>query len=154
MFGNRDKFMYIIKLFFKKFNKYFIECNKINKYNNSHSNKIKSYKIKVLRKIKNLKKYFYFNTRRNKGLRLFSYLNTFSVQYHVKHLLWHSPYSYLLLKKSNIFNNINPDRSIFFSYRYKYYDMKLIDEIEKVNDTIYYCFVFNILLNVLDIKEE
>jgi hypothetical protein len=32
--------------------------------------------------------------------------------------------------------------------------MKLMDEIEKVNDTIYYCFVFNILLNVLDIKEE
>jgi hypothetical protein len=79
--------MYIINLFFKKFNKYFIEYNKINKYNNKYKYKIKSYKIKVLRKIKNLKKFFYYNTKRNKGSRFFSYLNIFSIQFHLKHLL-------------------------------------------------------------------
>jgi hypothetical protein len=86
-FGNKDKFMYIINLFFKKFNKYFIEYNKINKYNNKYIVKTKSYKIKVLRKIKNLKKFFFFNTKRNKGPRIFSFLNTFSIHYHIKHLL-------------------------------------------------------------------
>jgi hypothetical protein len=86
-FGNKDKFMYLINLFFKKFNKYFVEYNKINKYNYKYKYKIKSYKIKVLRKIKNLKKFFFHNTKRNKGLRIFSYLNTFSIQFHIKHLL-------------------------------------------------------------------
>jgi hypothetical protein len=79
--------MYIINLFFNKFNKYFIEYNKINKYNNKYKFKIKSYKIKVLRKIKNLKKFFYHNTKRNKGYHFFSYINTFSIQFHIKHLL-------------------------------------------------------------------
>jgi len=59
--------MFIINLFYKKFNKYFIEYNKINEYNNKHKFKIKSYKIKVLRKIGNLKRFFFFNTKRNKG---------------------------------------------------------------------------------------
>jgi hypothetical protein len=86
-FGHKEKFMYLINLFFKKFNKYFIEYNKINNYNYKYNYKIKSYKIKVLRKIKNLKKFFFFNTKRNKGLRIFSYLNTFSIQFHLKHLL-------------------------------------------------------------------
>jgi hypothetical protein len=79
--------MYLINLFFKKFNKFFIEYNKINKYNDKYKYKIKSYKIKVLRKIKNLKKFFHYNTKRNKGYRLFSYINTFSIKYHLKHLL-------------------------------------------------------------------
>jgi len=86
-FGNKDKFMYLIKLFFKKFNKYFIEYNKINKYNNKYKYKVKSYKIKVLRKIKNLKKFFHYNTKRNTGYKIFCYLNTFSIQYYLKHLL-------------------------------------------------------------------
>jgi hypothetical protein len=79
--------MYFINLFFKKFNKYFIEYNKINKYNNKYKYKIKGYKIKVLRKIKNLKKFFHYNTKRNRGYRLFSYINTFSIKFHLKHLL-------------------------------------------------------------------
>jgi len=87
IYGNKKKFMYIIDLFYKKFNKYFIEYNKINKYNHLFKYKIKSYKIKVLRKINNLKKLFFFNNKRNKGLRFFSYLNTFSIKYHLKHLL-------------------------------------------------------------------
>ena len=104
-YGNKDKFMYIINLFYKKFNKYFIEYNKINKYNNKYKYKIETYKIKVLRKIKNLKKYIFFNTKRNKGLRFFSYLNTFSLSFHLKHILWHSPYYSLLFKKNNFLNN-------------------------------------------------
>jgi hypothetical protein len=74
--------MFLINLFFKKFNKYFIEYNKINKYNNKYRYKVKSYKIKVLRKIKNLKIFFFFNTKRNKGYSFFSFLNTFSIEYH------------------------------------------------------------------------
>src|ERR1700742_3240962 len=70
-----------------EFNKYFIEYNKINKYNNKYNIKIRSYKIKVLRKIKNLKKFFFYNNKRNKGLRIFAYLNTFSIKFHLKHLL-------------------------------------------------------------------
>jgi|SRR5215216_2799576 len=86
IYGNKKQFMYCINLFYKKFNSYFVECKEINKYNKYYRFKIKSYKIKVLRKMKNLKKIFYFNTRRNKGLRIFSYLNVFSIQYHFKHL--------------------------------------------------------------------
>jgi hypothetical protein len=143
-FGNKDKFMYLINLFFKKFNKYFVEYNKINKYNYKYKYKIKSYKIKVLRKIKNLKKFFFHNTKRNKGLRIFSYLNTFSIQFHIKHLLWHSPYSFLLFKNNNIFNNENIKNYYFLYYSYK----KILYNVEN------YSYIFNLLLNILDIKEE
>jgi hypothetical protein len=143
-FGNKDKFMYMINLFFKKFNKYFVEYNKINKYNNKYRCKIKSYKIKVLRKIKNLKKFFFYNTKRNKGTRIFSYLNTFSIQYHLKHLLWHSPYSFLLFKTNNILNNEKINKIFFYEYYYQFtkYDIN------------YYSYIFNLLLNILDVKEE
>ena len=143
-FGNKDKFMYMMNLFYKKFNKYFIEYNKINKYNNKYKFKIKSYKIKVLRKIKNLKKFFFQNTKRNKGLRIFSYLNTFSIQFHIKHLLWHSPYSFLKIKKNNIFKNQTINRTFFYYYTYQ----------KQKYDINYYSYVFNLFLNILDIKEE
>jgi len=143
-FGNKDKFMYIINLFFKKFNKYFIEYNKINEYNNKYIIKTKSYKIKVLRKIKNLKKYFFFNTKRNKGPRIFSFLNTFSIHYHIKHLLWHSPYSFLLFKENKISTNYNYIKSFHFFYNYKKERYNIID----------YSYIFNLLLNILDIKED
>jgi hypothetical protein len=136
--------MYLINLFHKKFNKYFIEYNKINKYNNKYTVKIKSYKIKVLRKIKNLKKFFFYNNKRNKGLRIFAYLNTFSIKFHLKHLLWHSPYSFLFFKQNNILKNIKLSNIYYYNYYY-----------QKINyNTIYYSFIFNILLNIIDIKEE
>ena len=143
-YGNRDKFMYLIDLFYKKFNKYFVEYNKINQYNKIYKLKINSYKIKVLRKIKNLKKYFFYNNKRNKGLRVFSYLNSFSIQYHIKHILWHSPYSFLLFKKNNILNNIKVNNNFVFEYKFQkiYYNV------------IFYSYIFNILLNIFDIKEE
>jgi hypothetical protein len=143
-YGNKDKFMFIINLFYKKFNKYFIEYNKINEYNNKYKFKIKSYKIKVLRKIGNLKKFFFFNTKRNKGWRLFSYLNTFSIQFHIKHILWHSPYSYLLFKKNNILENENLIKSFNYSYYYNRIKYNVMD----------YNYIFNLFLNILDIKEE
>jgi hypothetical protein len=143
-FGNKDKFMYFINLFFKKFNKYFIEYNKINKYNDKYKYKIKSYKIKVLRKIKNLKKFFHYNTKRNKGYRLFSYINTFSIKFHLKHLLWHSPYSFFFFKKNNLIKNINTKN--FFLLNYFYNKKKFL-----VND---YSYIFNLLLNTIDIKDD
>jgi hypothetical protein len=143
-YGNKDKFMFIINLFYKKFNKYFIEYNRINEYNNKNEFKIKSYKVKVLRKIENLKNFFFFNTKRNKGWRFFSYLNTFSIQFHIKHLLWHSPYSYLLFKKNNILKN----ESLIKSFNYFYYYNRIIYNV------IDYSYIFNLFLNILDIKEE
>jgi hypothetical protein len=143
-FGNKDKFMYFINLFFKKFNKYFIEYNKINKYNNKYRYKIKSYKIKVLRKIKNLKKFFHYNTKRNRGYRIFSYINTFSIKFHLKHLLWHSPYSFFFFKKNNIIKNIDYRNNFYINYFYK---RKIIT----IND---YSYTFNLLLNIIDIKED
>jgi hypothetical protein len=83
----KNKIIYMINLFHNKFNKYFIEYNKINKYNNLYKYKKQTYKIKVLRKINNLKIYYYFNNKRNKGLRFFDYINTFSIKYYLKHLL-------------------------------------------------------------------
>jgi hypothetical protein len=143
-FGNKDKFMYIINLFFKKFNKYFIEYNKINKYNNEYKFKVKSYKIKVLRKIKNLKNFFFFNTKRNKGTRIFSLLNTFSISYHLKHLLWHSPYSYYFFKNNNILINFKNVKNFFYIYNFE----KKIYNIED------YSYIFNLLLNTFEIKED
>jgi hypothetical protein len=143
-YGNKDKFMFIINLFYKKFNKYFVEYNKINKYNDKYKFKIKSYKVKVLRKIKNLKKFFFFNTKRNKGWRLFSYLNTFSIKYHIKHLLWHSPYSYFLFKKNNILKNEHLIKSLNYYYYYNRIKYNVIN----------YSYIFNLFLNILDIKED
>jgi hypothetical protein len=151
MYGNKKQFMYCINLFYKKFGQYFVECKKINKYNKYYQYKVKSYKIKVLRKIKNLKVFFYFNTKRNKGLRIFSYLNVFSIQFHLKHLIWHSPYSHLLFKKSYIYDieYVKPKEFLYFCYQYK-------DEYNKITEykADYYIYIFNVLLNISDIKEE
>jgi hypothetical protein len=143
-FGNKDKFMYFINLFFKKFNKYFVEYNKINKYNNKYKYKIKSYKIKVLRKIKNLKSFFYYNTKRNRGYSIFSYINTFSIKFHLKHLLWHSPYSFFFFKKNNIIKNIDYRNNFYIYYFYKKKKVTIND----------YSYTFNLLLNIIDIKED
>jgi hypothetical protein len=143
-FGNKEKFMYIINLFYKKFNKYFIEYNKINKYNDIYKYKVKSFKLKVLRKINNLKKFFFFQNKRNKGLRIFSYLNTFSIKYHFKHLLWHSPYSSLLFKKNNIIEDIQYKKVFSFFYFYQKTKYNIIN----------YSYIFNLFLNIIDIKEE
>jgi hypothetical protein len=145
IYGNKEKLLYIINLFYKKFNKYFIEYNKINKYNNKYKYKIKTYKIKVLRKIKNLKRFFFFNNERNKGWRIFSYLNTFSIKYHLNHLLWHSPYSYFIFNKNNVLDNKLLSKTLFlFNYN--------LNKI--LYNVTFYSYIFNILFNILDIKEE
>jgi len=145
IYGNKEKLLYIINLFHKKFNKFFMEYNKINKYNNKYKYRVKAYKIKVLRKIKNLKIFFFFNNERNKGWRIFSYLNTFSIKYHLNHLFWHSPYSYVVFNKNNVLENFKFSSTLFY-YNYNY--NKILYNI------IAYSYIFNILLNIVDIREE
>ncbi len=127
----------ISKLFKQHFFAYFIYCDyTINTYNDLYYIKITSYNLKVLNKINNLKRFFYFQNKYTTGSSIFKYLNSFSLAYHIKHFLWNSPYSFLFFQEdfvSNL-NYINKDVNInALSYK-----------IEKKDTDTYLGFIINI----------
>ena len=132
-------------LFRKEFMAYHISCdNNINYPNIGYHEKIATYKIKVLNKVSNLKRFFYFQNKRNSGWSIFKYLNVFSVKYHIKHLLWHNPYSFLIYKNK-------------FLYKVDNYNLNYI-LLYTVNNTTMECnkysLIFNLYLNTFEINEN
>src|SRR5690242_600877 len=84
-------YLQLLKYRFKNFSKFLYF---VNEYNYIYDKKIISYKRMTLNKISNLKRFFYRRNKYNIGFKFFSYLNSFSLNFHIKHIMWHSPYSY------------------------------------------------------------
>ena len=138
------------KLFKQHFFSYFVYCDyTINSYNELYYIKIKSYKLKVLNKINNLKRFFYFKNKHIGGWSLFKYINSLSLQYHIKHFLWNSPYSFILFQ-NNFINNKITDGNLINNFNFEY--QKVIKneiQIIKFNN---YSMIFNLYLNVIELK--
>jgi hypothetical protein len=100
LFKNIKFLVYFFKL---KYMSYFAYCDySLNMYNEIYNVKIQTYKFKVLNKINNLKRFFFNNTKYHNGWSILKYLNSFSLKYHIKHLIWHSPYSFLYFNNKDI----------------------------------------------------
>ena len=80
-------FYFYLEIFKRKFIPYFSTIEFINEYNLNYTKNIINYKLSVLNKISNLKRFFYRQNKSNVGLKIFSYLNCFSLKFHMKHLL-------------------------------------------------------------------
>ena len=109
--------------------------------------KIDTYKLKVLNKINNLKRFFFFRNNNKEGWWIFRFINSFSFQFHIKHLLWHSPYYYLFYKNFFFLDKENYDNNIFLYYDFCYKFESNFIIIEK------YSLIFNLFLNVIEIKD-
>ena len=132
-------------IFKKRFFAYFIYCDyTINAYNDLYDFQISSYKLRVLNKINNLKRFFHFQKKSITNWSLFKYLNSFSFFYYVKHFLWHSPYSFLFFNKISIKDNIQENEKVMYISIYTYKN-KIIN----IND---YSIIFNLFLNIIEIK--
>jgi hypothetical protein len=163
----------ISKLFKQHFFSYFIYCDyTVNTYNDLYYIKITSYNIKVLNKINNLKRFFYFQNKYTVGFSIFKYLNSFSLTYHIKHFLWNSPYSFLFFQEdfglnsnSNyINNNINIKHLSYIIQKQKdtedtYLDfiIKFFFETEEENKDIIinfhnYSMLFNLFANTIELN--
>jgi len=132
------------QLFRENFLAYHIYCENINYHNIGYHEQIDAYKLKVLNKINNLKRFFYFQNKRNSGWSIFKYLNVFSIKYHIKHLLWHNPYSFLIYKNKFSFKFDLINLNYIFSY-------SLDNKIIKCNK---YSLIFNLYLNTFEINEN
>jgi len=77
-------YLQLFKYRFKNYSK-FLEF--INEYNFIYEKKVLPYKKMVLKKISNLKRFFYRKTKKNIGFKFFSYLNCFSLNFHINHIL-------------------------------------------------------------------
>jgi hypothetical protein len=132
-------------LFRENFMSYHIYCDhNINFPNIGYHEQIDTYKLKVLNKINNLKRFFYFQNKRNSGWSIFKYLNVFSVKYHIKHFLWHNPYSFLIYKNK-------------FLYKVEDYNLNYIFLYTSNNEIIEcskYSLIFNFYLNIFEINND
>lgn len=139
---------YLSKLFKSRFFAYFVYCDyTINSYNKLYYIKNKSYKLCVLNKINNLKRFFYFQNKHINGWSIFKYLNSFSFNYHIKKLLWHSPYSFLLFKDTLIINEKNNLNMLFnFITLYNFND--------NIINAKNYLIIFNLFLNIIQINNS
>jgi hypothetical protein len=102
---------------------------KINSHNAIYKKSIKSYKISVLNRISNLKRFFFYRNKRFNGWAIWNYIRSFSFKFHIKHLLWHSPYSYIF------FNNQNKNENFIEHINYNKYVLKynLLMDFNKIN---------------------
>ena len=140
-------------LFKSRFFAYFVYCDyTINSYNDLYYIKNKSYRLRVLNKINNLKRFFYFQNKHINGWSILKYINSFSLSYHIKHFLWHSPYSFLLFKDTFIVheNNIINTGNFVSSYNLKLKTNRNIIFINSIN----YIMLFNLFLNVIEINNN
>ena len=79
-------------------------------------------KLKSLRKIYKFKNLIYNQQIKTVSSNfVFKYLKTFSMKYHIKHLLWHSPYSNLVLKTNLNVNLDNEEFKQFHILNFEYY---------------------------------
>jgi hypothetical protein len=119
----------------------------LNDYNQYYVKKTKSYKIKILNKINNLKRFFFFKSKKYNGFSLFNYLNSFSLKFHIKHLLWHSPYSFILINNNHIINDniiINNKNNIILKYILNNNNINIKN----------YSIIFNLYYNMSYIKKQ
>jgi hypothetical protein len=104
----------LCKMFQDKFEMYHQYIHsKVNSHNKIYEKNIKTYKINVLNRISNLKRFFYYRNKRFNGWAIWNYFRSFSLKFHIKHLLWHSPYSYLFFSNQN--NNVNNNLNVIKS---------------------------------------
>lgn len=133
-----------IKVFINNYKNYFTFPLYFNNYYFLYQRKITFYRLMALRKINDLKRFIFIKNKKLNGYSLFNYLRSFSFKYHINHLLWHSPYSFLLFKfKENInFFTVNQNFNLFYFYHN--------DIIEFEN----YSYIFNLFLNIFEIKNS
>jgi hypothetical protein len=157
LFKNLKVLIYFFKMKYMPYYLYY-DYN-INAYNGYYNIKIKTYKFKVLNKISNLKRFFFNHNKNKNGWSIFKYLNSFSLNFHIKHLLWHSPYSFLYYN----YNKIDDQNFILGfnkTFEYIYDEPTVIHEIgcnsEEFDETTVilnnYSIIFNLYLNINIIK--
>jgi hypothetical protein len=86
-----EDYMGMFEELFEKWTKCKIDLEGVIKLE-TNMKKVLNLKVKIYRKIFELKKYAYVRSLRESGSTIFRYLKTFSLDYHYKHLLWHSPF--------------------------------------------------------------
>lgn len=140
-------------LFKSRFFAYFVYCDyTINSYNDLFYIKNKSYRLCVLNKINNLKRFFYFQNKHVSGWSILKYIRSFSLSYHIKHFLWHSPYSFLLFKDTFIIQSNN--FTIYnFVNSYNIISPTIKKELILINP-LNYLMLFNLFLNIIEINNN
>ena len=136
-----------------------------------HLKKVVNFKKKIYRKIYDLKKYSYVRSLRKSGNTIVKYLQSFSLDYHFNHLLWHSPFRAGLnwcRKHLEISSNIDTDNIFIFKYFIKDKKRKIVHYIDpmtvkvksrmapkwKIVKVLNYSFVFNFKLNCVFLDER
>ena len=136
--------LYIYLFFFKnKFKRYFNYPIYFNNYNRIYKKRVNLYKLNVLNKISNIKRFIFFKNKKLNGYSIFNYIRSFSFKYHINHLLWHSHYSILLFKY----------KDYYFNGRINNINLNYLNLYSKINLSNY-SFIFNLYLNIFDIKNE
>lgn len=142
---------YLSQLFKSRFFAYFVYCDyTINSYNDLFYIKNKSYRLRVLNKINNLKRFFYFQNKHVNGWSVLKYIRSFSLSYHIKHFLWHSPYSFLLFKDTFI---IQKNNTIIFNFANFYNIISPTNDLILINP-LNYLMLFNLFLNIIEINNN
>ena len=160
LFKNIKFLVYFFKL---KYMSYFAYCDySLNMYNEIYNVKVKTYKLKVLNKINNLKRFFFNHNKYNNGWSLFKYLNSFSLKFHIKHLIWHSPYSFMYFDNNNMMMDLNKNSEFFnvciyiFDYKeaIEYFKCNTIEHIGDNKYNTLYMFDSKILNKVKERKQQ
>jgi len=80
-------FFVYLQLFKYRFKNYSNFLDLINQYNSIYDKKVLSYKNITLNKISNLKRFFHRRNKYKTGFKIFSYLNSFSLNFHINHII-------------------------------------------------------------------
>jgi len=106
--------------------------------------KVITFKRKIYRKIFQLKKFAYLRSQYKTGNILLKYLKSFSINYYIKHLLWHSPLNSLYFWQNNYYYESSKNNKISLFYFKN----------SEVISTYNYSFIFNFFLNCTSINDN